>query len=423
MMTEWNKISYMVQLLAACLLTVMPGIKRQNYIVRAAGSSLLLLLLSFFTNSYIKVEGFGIAQLLYWGVYLLVVILMTYFCMDTTIYGAAFCTLCACAVQHIAFDTTIILSLINMNRPVLFLLIYIIVYAVYYFFFVRKIYVGGIIEINRNSILPIATIIVIVWIISVVENPTVTDIPALNNEKIFYRILDILCCFYSVWVQVSQKENYLLQRDIEGINLTLSRQREQYDLKMETIERINRKCHDLKHQIHALKHISVDDERNQYIKELENDIMIYDSSVDTGNKQLDVIIMDKLLFCKNHYINFSCMADGSRLGFMQPHDIYALFGNALDNAITAVIKIEEHAKRVLDLKIIDQNDIMVIQVQNYFEGTIKFKNGIPMTTKYDKNEHGYGIKSMRYTAEKYGGTITASAKDNIFTLQILLPYI
>lgn len=115
------------------------------------------------------------------------------------------------------------------------------------------------------------------------------------------------------------------------------------------------------------------------------------------------------------------MADGSRLGFMKPHDIYALFGNALDNAITAVLKIDEHEKRVLDLKIIDQSDIMVIQVQNYFEGTIKYENGMPVTTKYEKNEHGFGIKSMRYTAEKYGGTITTNAKDNIFTLQILLP--
>lgn len=44
-----------------------------------------------------------------------------------------------------------------------------------------------------------------------------------------------------------------------------------------------------------------------------------------------------------------------------------------------------------------------------------------MTTKHDRQEHGYGMKSIRHIAEKYGGTITVDAKDQIFTLQILIP--
>ena len=421
MMTEWNKISYMVQLIAACIITMIPGMKREGYKLRMVMSSAVLLIISYAANSFIKVEEIGLMQLLYWGTYLLFIIGMTWLCMETSLYTAIFCSLCACAVQHIAFDFMMITELSGVGYPLIFLGIYILVFMVYYLFFVKKIYNSGLIEVNRNSIISVSTIVLIVWFISVMEMWVKTDNTAMVTEKILFRILDMLCCFYAVWVQVSQKENIILQRDIEGIQMTLSRQKEQYDIKMETIDRINRKCHDLKHQLRALKNISMEDEREEYIKGLENDIMIYDSTVDTGNKQLDVILMDKLLFCKNHFINFTCMADGSRLGFMKPHDIYALFGNALDNAITAVLKIDEHEKRVLDLKIIDQSDIMVIQVQNYFEGTIKYENGMPVTTKYEKNEHGFGIKSMRYTAEKYGGTITTNAKDNIFTLQILLP--
>lgn len=31
------------------------------------------------------------------------------------------------------------------------------------------------------------------------------------------------------------------------------------------------------------------------------------------------------------------------------------------------------------------------------------------------------MKSIRYTVEKYNGTVTVSTKNNIFTLQILIP--
>ena len=44
-----------------------------------------------------------------------------------------------------------------------------------------------------------------------------------------------------------------------------------------------------------------------------------------------------------------------------------------------------------------------------------------MTTKKDKAYHGFGIKSIRYPAEKYGGSVTVAAKDNWFEMKVLLP--
>ena len=37
----------------------------------------------------------------------------------------------------------------------------------------------------------------------------------------------------------------------------------------DTIENINRKCHDLKHQIRALKSMDDGKEKNEYLEELE----------------------------------------------------------------------------------------------------------------------------------------------------------
>ena len=115
------------------------------------------------------------------------------------------------------------------------------------------------------------------------------------------------------------------------------------------------------------------------------------------------------------------MADASRLDFMKLEDIYAIFGNALDNAIEAVMDLEDVEKRIIGVKIITQNDLVAVQIQNYYEKELRFQDGIPVTTKRNKYDHGFGMKSIRHIAEKYDGTITVQAKDHIFILQILLP--
>lgn len=132
-------------------------------------------------------------------------------------------------------------------------------------------------------------------------------------------------------------------------------------------------------------------------------------------------MMEKGLFCKNYGIQWSCMADGTKLDFMKLEDIYAIFGNALDNAITAVLDLKEAEKRVISVKIMNQKDLLMIQIQNYYEHPLQFEGELPVTTKKNKRAHGFGMKSIRYTAEKYNGTITVSAKENFFMLQILIP--
>lgn len=65
----------------------------------------------------------------------------------------------------------------------------------------------------------------------------------------------------------------------------------------------------------------------------------------------------------------------------------------------------------------------MIQIQNYYENHLKFERGLPLTTKKNKNHHGFGMKSIQYIAEKYDGIVTVQAKNNIFMLQILIPVV
>ena len=97
-------------------------------------------------------------------------------------------------------------------------------------------------------------------------------------------------------------------------------------------------------------------------------------------------------------------------------------GNALDNAIEATVNVKDEDRRIVGFKIHAVGGLVAINVQNSFDGSVEFgADGLPLTTKEDKNYHGFGLKSMKYIVEKYGGDMFVEAKDGLFKLNILLP--
>jgi ABC-type Na+ transport system ATPase subunit NatA len=83
--------------------------------------------------------------------------------------------------------------------------------------------------------------------------------------------------------------------------------------------------------------------------------------------------------------------------------------------------IEDLEKRLIHISVTQKKNFVLIQVNNYCETSIRIKNGYPVTTKADKSSHGFGIKSIRYTVEKYNGTLTFDLNKNWFELKILIP--
>ena len=215
--------------------------------------------------------------------------------------------------------------------------------------------------------------------------------------------VDFLICILLLWVQHGILQIRNINQEKEIVEHLLYERKRQYELSRENIETINHKCHDLKHQIRALEHVS-EGERSNYIRELEDAIGIYDAVVETGNEVVNTIISEKALICGRRDIRLSCMVDASHLDFMSTLDIYALLGNALDNAIESVSRYADKDKRIISLTICAVGDFLSIQINNYCEDNVVFTDGLPMTTKRNKDYHGFGMKSMQHLAKKYGGS-------------------
>ena len=232
-----------------------------------------------------------------------------------------------------------------------------------------------------------------------------------------FMMMRIVVCVFLLLMLREIVERETAERNGEVLQQLLYQQKTQLDSDKETINLINVKTHDLKKQLTLLGGRISQEE----IDDLKQLVDIYDSSVRTGNETLDILPANKSLLCEQKGIRFDRMIDGSPLSFMKPADIYALFGNAIDNAIEAVLNIDEPSQRFIRMKVRTGHGMLVVHVSNPFTGELHFRDGLPQTTKDDRRYHGFGMRSIRMIVEQYGGTLNMHTDDRNFVLNVVIP--
>lgn len=266
--------------------------------------------------------------------------------------------------------------------------------------------------------------IVIMMILVVVLNYCVAYfVPMENNilAHVLFSFYAIIGCIFSLFIQTGLHQQSRLAQSLEITRQLIHNQEKHRRISEETINTINLKCHDLKHQVAALRRNIHDPNSQSALKEIESAVLIYDAVAKTGNPVLDTILTEKSLYCENHQIQLTYMADGTRLSFISDTDLYAMLGNLLDNAIESVLELDEPEKRSIGLTISMAGNMLIIHTENYYHHPVKMENGLPVTTKKDTHYHGFGMKSLQLLATRYGGTLAVDADDEIFNVNIMLP--
>lgn len=211
------------------------------------------------------------------------------------------------------------------------------------------------------------------------------------------------------------------RRELDSIKQTLYLQYMQYRQSSENMEMINQKYHDLKHQIQVIRAEKDNYKRIGYIDELEKNIGFYDSAIETGNYVLDTILTDKSRQCLKQDINMTVVADGRLLNYMHVMDIATIFGNALDNAIEHEVLISDKSMRMIHVTVSRHEELIHVIIENKFSGELRSEGNRILTTKPDQQNHGYGLKSIQYTIEKYDGFMAAGVEEGWFRLKLMLP--
>ena len=193
-----------------------------------------------------------------------------------------------------------------------------------------------------------------------------------------------------------------------------------YEMSHDGIVSLQTTCHDLKHQIAAIRSEAGKASFDHHLNELEDAINEYSTVIECGNKTVDIVLTEKNILCLSTKVKFSYMIDGSLFDFLTEREIYSLFGNALDNALESASKVSDPANRMISLKSNARSGLVVLQVENTYEGERSTgENGLYHTTKTGSG-HGFGLRSIQHIAEKHRGSMSVRAENGIFKLSVVM---
>lgn len=346
------------------------------------------------------------------------------FCFKGSVWDVLFCCVAAIAVQNLSYSVSIFFTGVFGwtvgELDLLHLLVQFVFYAgvhtACYYLGVRKLKgIGGGFGKERFVMILVALILTAIVYIMQYDRQT-PDVEDFYSWRLVFICYDVITLF----MLFGMYDRSNLRRENAILDSLRTSEEKQYEFDQRAIEMVNLKCHDLKHQLVALRS-RADAEFGESLKEMEDAVLIYDSIAKTGCKPLDVVLTNKSLVCEQEGIGFTYMIDGEALSFMRAGDIYSLFGNAVDNAIRAELKVAEHEKRFIGIEAAPRGKFLHIQIENRCETAPVFRGGLPVTTKADGENHGFGMISMKRIVEKYGGAMTVEWEDDIFRVSMTIP--
>ena len=435
----YYKILFVIEILIAEFLFSFNLKKRNNFLLRYIIGVIVVLVIAFL---FPTLGGDALLSSLMFFILFIITIVFMIVCVDEDIVNILFCALAAYTMQHLAYEiSNLVLSLVvDGQSPLLglygsdaldfsnfneYTILYILIYLLCYFTVYSLIYTFFGKHIKKGKPMKIKSITMLVFVglglvVNIVLNSIAVYGTNVDGDNLIDYIYNIMCGMLLLYSQFSLLSNKELQSELDIVQHLLHQKEEQFSIINDNMDLINRKCHDMKHQIRQIgENNCISDEA---IKEIQESISLYDAVVKTGNETLDIILTEKSFICRGNNILLSYIVDGVKLNFIKETDLFSLFGNALDNAIEAVMKIEDTKNRIIGIKIRTQGEMISINISNTFKGDIYInEEGLPMTTKEDKDYHGYGLKSIMYIVSSYDGNLSFTIRENVFNLNILIP--
>ena len=214
----------------------------------------------------------------------------------------------------------------------------------------------------------------------------------------------------SIYSLKLEKENMIYEQQLKLLRNCTQDQ-------MNSTALFQREQHDFKNKLLGIRS-SMEKQNVQDAIRMIDGILEHGNMVDKaelekiGNDIIDTILRFK--YAKAIQKNIVVKIDGFAMQKLPilDEDLCVVLGNMLDNAIEASEKVTD---RWINVSIGLRKNGLVIVVENSFDGIIK-KNihGNIISIKENKEHHGYGLKSIRKTVEKYDGELVVEIRGNIF---------
>ncbi len=225
-------------------------------------------------------------------------------------------------------------------------------------------------------------------------------------------------CTLALIIEFTIYERVELSTKNALLSLLLKEEEKQFEESKQLMKVINQRGHDLKHLLQDFQ----GELPKEYVENFKKELDFYDNRYVTDNPSLDVVLSNVYYRYHKEGISVRFVGNTADLKFMDEIDMVMLFTNALDNAIEAVMKIDE-SKRNIQIIVEKKGNMVSLLFVNYFDGNLELSSdGLPKTSKEnnEKYEHGIGLSSILGIAQKYGGNIDCYSEDDVFHLNIYL---
>ena len=204
-------------------------------------------------------------------------------------------------------------------------------------------------------------------------------------------------------------------------NLILSKQAEYHSNQYLQIENSLNETkaikHDLKYHLLNILQKNEMDEMKKELKELICEMELTKYTLYTDNHTIDTMIN----FVKNKAETLGIAMDIHTNVLTEINIdtklLCTLLGNAFDNAIEASLHTDE---KYIQVRMVLENNSMYIAVENPYQGELAVKNNKITTSKSDKGNHGFGLKSIYDSVDKLGGKVKITTENHVFLLEILI---
>lgn len=214
----------------------------------------------------------------------------------------------------------------------------------------------------------------------------------------------------------SLNKNARLQQE----NQFLSMQQQRYESLKAAIEEARQARHDMRHQLNqisALAEAGDLDNLKAYLAKTVSRIPDLDMNF-CENRAADSVVGYYCALAKREGVPFCAKLDLPQVLPVDEIDLCLVLSNLLENAFEASLRTAPARRRIELTAYLHGNSLALIQVENTYDGVIREKDGIFLSSK--RKGDGVGLQSVRHIAEKSGGVSTVTYQDGLFCAKVML---
>lgn len=248
-----------------------------------------------------------------------------------------------------------------------------------------------------SIMIPVSTLILEV----IIANQTnLTKVEAVGSVSLLFAVNIIAFYLYD-----SLAENYIKKSKLALLQKENELYSRQCEIMQSSTEDLQAFRHDMSNQLIILNHLleeGKDEEARRQLDQLSHFIkgkVIYSTS---GNTIIDGLVNYKLQSVASENIKVETEIVVPEQLNIDIADLVTLLGNLLDNALEALKKVDRE-QRILTIKIMFSQERLIGRITNTYCGEIYLKDDKILTSKKEKQKHGYGLSNVEKIIKKYNG--------------------